>query len=76
MVTARGRRAVTPVPVGYAAEVIALLLLAVAAFVWIRRGFVLRREARHRASEERSDIETTEREREIIAEMERNFHRS
>jgi hypothetical protein len=60
--------------VRYAESVIALILLIVAGFVWIRRAYVLRREAGQQAALERSEADAIERERAIIAEMERNFH--
>jgi len=61
--------------VRYAASVIALLLIAVAGFVWIRRRLLIRREARLLAAMEAAEADALAREREIIAEMERDFLR-
>jgi hypothetical protein len=61
--------------VRYAASVIALLLVAVAGFVWIRRRLLIRREARLLAATELAEADALAREREIIAEMERDFLR-
>ena len=61
--------------VRYAATVIALVLVAVAVFVWIRRSVLIRREARLLAVAESAEADALAREREIIAEMERDFLR-
>lgn len=52
---------------------LALLMLAVFAFVWIRRKLLIRREGTRLAERCQIEAETMIREQEIIAEMEQDF---